>query len=321
MRLSTFLKPFSFLPAIMLMYMIYSFSAQEADISSQVSFGVSRQIVKTADSILDLNLDSWQIDDYAYRLEGRVRKFGHMGEYFLLAIAVSFPLYVYGLRGILLMLLAGAFCVFYAVSDEYHQTMVLGRSGSARDVMIDSIGIFAGVIFTRITGFIGRKTIFRPLSRSGRRSAGRQHARDRRIQQRELERIREQREREEYEQRKEARRLARERQKAASRNAGITGSGEQYDRRSPERQAADDRYQEERRAYDRSGGYEDDYPEGGYLDDEFDERDYRYERYDERYDDPRDFRDAYTDDDPGASSDDLSEDMPLSHLLHRSHRR
>lgn len=34
------------------------------------------------------------------------------------------------------------FCVVYAVSDEFHQTMVLYRSGNVRDVLIDSLGAF-----------------------------------------------------------------------------------------------------------------------------------------------------------------------------------
>ena len=85
--------------------------------------------------------------------------------YFLLAISVSFPLYVYGLRGIPLMLVAGGFCIAFACGDEYHQSLVEGRGPSKQDVMIDSIGIVAGVILVRIVGFIGRMTIFKPLSK------------------------------------------------------------------------------------------------------------------------------------------------------------
>lgn len=91
-----------------------------------------------------------------------------MTEYFLLAVAVSFPLYVYRLRGWRLVLAAGLFCVCFAGLDEWHQSFVPGRSPSPRDVAIDSIGIFAGIELTRLICFIGRKTIFRPLSMDGR---------------------------------------------------------------------------------------------------------------------------------------------------------
>ena len=37
--------------------------------------------------------------------------------------------------------------VFYAVSDELHQTFVFGRSGNLRDVAIDFVGILAAIVF------------------------------------------------------------------------------------------------------------------------------------------------------------------------------
>ena len=119
------LKPLSFLPAIIMMYVIFNFSAQDG-----------------------------------------ARKLAHFTEYFLLAVSVAFPLYVYGMRGIWLVLFAGAFCVGFAFLDEYHQTFVSGRSPSKRDVFIDGCGSVLGIFVTRIVGFIGRKTIFAPLAKS-----------------------------------------------------------------------------------------------------------------------------------------------------------
>ena len=161
MRLRTFLKPLSFIPALLLMYMIFSFSSQEADISSDLSYRVSRKIVQTADTVFDMGLEPYQIDNYAVRINGITRKLAHMGEYFLLAVAVSFPLYVYGLHGILLVLVAGLFCVAFACSDEYHQSLVAGRAAQLRDVGIDSVGILFGIILVRIIGWTGRMTVFR----------------------------------------------------------------------------------------------------------------------------------------------------------------
>ena len=158
----TLLKPLSFIPAILLMMMIYQFSAQPAEVSSQLSYKVSYKIVETADYVFETNLDYWQMDEWANRIHGVTRKLAHMTEYFALAIAVSFPLYVYGVHGIWLMLLAGIICVGFAAGDEYHQSFVSGRSPSVRDVGIDSFGVFWGIILVRIIGWTGRKTIFRP---------------------------------------------------------------------------------------------------------------------------------------------------------------
>ena len=73
-----------------------------------------------------------------------------MTEYFLLAIAVSFPLYVYRVRGFWLFLLAGIICVGFAGLDEYHQSFVAGRGPSVRDVCIDSSGAFIGIILVQL---------------------------------------------------------------------------------------------------------------------------------------------------------------------------
>ena len=158
------LKPLSFVPALCLMYMIFSFSAQDSVTSSALSYKVSYKIVETGAKVLGENLEPYQIDSLATRFHGLVRKIAHMTEYFALAVAVAFPLYVYGLRGIWLMLVAGFICVAFACGDEYHQSFVSGRSPSKRDVAIDSFGVFWGIILARIVGWTGRKTIFRPFS-------------------------------------------------------------------------------------------------------------------------------------------------------------
>lgn len=166
-----FLKPFSFLPAIFLMYIIYAFSAQDGDTSSQLSYQVSYKIVEVGGDVLGADLQSWEIDQLATRFHTPVRKLAHMTEYFLLAVAVAFPLYVYGLRGILLLIAAGLICVGFACGDEYHQAHVAGRGPSKRDVLIDSIGVFFGIILVRIVGWTGRNTVLRPFARKKRRSA------------------------------------------------------------------------------------------------------------------------------------------------------
>ncbi len=159
------LKPLSFIPALLLMYMIYSFSAQDGQASSQLSYKVTYKTIEIGNEVLDAGFQPWEIDGLANRFEGVVRKLAHMTEYFALAVAVAFPLYVYGLRGILLLFVAGFICVAFACGDEYHQSFVAGRGPSKRDVLIDSFGVFWGIILVRIVGWTGRKTFFRPFSR------------------------------------------------------------------------------------------------------------------------------------------------------------
>lgn len=170
MKISSFFKPLSFLPALLIMYMIYSFSAETGDLSSATSYKVSREVVTTYNNVTRQGWEEWKIDEEAGRINFYVRKAAHMTEYFLLAVAVSFPLYVYGVRGILLMLLEGIICVGYACGDEYHQAAVAGRVSSRRDVGIDSIGIMAGILLVRIFGWSARVAVTGPrLERKQRR--------------------------------------------------------------------------------------------------------------------------------------------------------
>lgn len=163
--LRALLKPLSFLPALFMMYVIYYLSGQDGATSAGLSLKVSIKIVELASRIFDHQLSTEEIMQYADLIHFLIRKCAHVTLYFLLAVSVSFPLYVYGLRGIPLMLVAGGFCIAFACGDEYHQSLVEGRGPSKQDVMIDSIGVLAGVILVRIVGFIGRMTIFKPLSK------------------------------------------------------------------------------------------------------------------------------------------------------------
>lgn len=158
------LKPLSFLPAIFVMYMIFQLSSQDGITSSGLSYKVSIRFVTTAEQLMNKDFSDAQVRQYADSIHHYVRKLGHITEYFILAVTISFPLYVYGVRGLWLMFAAGLFCVGFAALDEYHQSFVAGRGPSKRDVAIDSIGIFWGIIIVRIVGWIGRMTIFRPLS-------------------------------------------------------------------------------------------------------------------------------------------------------------
>jgi len=47
------------------------------------------------------------------------------------------------------LIVSAVIAVFYAISDEYHQTFVPLREGTARDVIIDSIGIFLMYLILR----------------------------------------------------------------------------------------------------------------------------------------------------------------------------
>lgn len=149
-----------------MMYLIFTFSAQTGEVSGNLSYQISYQIVETKNEVLNQGLS---YDELAYEADSihyYVRKAAHMTEYFLLAVAISFPLYVYRVRGFWLMLLAGIVCVGFAGFDEYHQSFVAGRGPSIKDVGIDSIGAFVGILLVQAFCW---STLHNPSSRKRRK--------------------------------------------------------------------------------------------------------------------------------------------------------
>lgn len=154
------LKPLSFVPAIAMMIIIFNFSGQDGVQSSGLSLQVSKYIVLIYNKICMKHMSNESLNVLINYIHPYVRKGAHVTEYILLAMSVSLPMYVYRMRGFFMTLLAGAFCVMFAVGDEWHQSFVAGRVSDYHDVLIDSIGVLIGLIVIRIVCVIGRNTIF-----------------------------------------------------------------------------------------------------------------------------------------------------------------
>lgn len=82
-----------------------------------------------------------------------LRKAAHMTEYAILGMLLLHSIRQYlpeteKKTGKSQIGIAFAIGVAYAVSDEYHQTFVPGRSGEIKDVCIDSVGVAIGIVLT-----------------------------------------------------------------------------------------------------------------------------------------------------------------------------
>ena len=75
------------------------------------------------------------------------RNLGHFAGYALLAAAWAWAL-AGRVRGPLAP--AAVLSLIYAVSDEYHQTFVAGRTGTWEDVLIDGLGIATSLLLIRV---------------------------------------------------------------------------------------------------------------------------------------------------------------------------
>jgi VanZ family protein len=74
-----------------------------------------------------------------------LRKLAHMVVFGLLAAACLRGLTFHGVAGRVAIVAAAGMATAYAISDEFHQTFVTGRSGSPIDVAIDMVGIGIGL--------------------------------------------------------------------------------------------------------------------------------------------------------------------------------
>ena len=169
------LKPLSFVPALLVMIMIYRFSAQDAVTSSELSTGITEKIVHSINYRLSMDWTPTEQALLVAALEGIIRKCAHFGEYALLGITLTIPLYTYRIRKLWLPLVAESICVLYALSDEYHQTFSYGRSPQLSDVGIDAAGALAGILFGWLICWILARTVFAPLSLQKERAARKEH--------------------------------------------------------------------------------------------------------------------------------------------------
>lgn len=135
------------IPVLLIMGMIFFFSAQSGEKSGQMSGSVTQWILEH--TVHDFQSMSAAQQAQLYSTVGLViRKLAHFSEFSLLGfflmlhirqiwmcIAVRRP-----------WLWAWAIGALYAVTDELHQMFVGGRGPAVTDVLIDSCGVVFGIV-------------------------------------------------------------------------------------------------------------------------------------------------------------------------------
>lgn len=141
------LKYISWLPAVIIMAIIFYFSAKPATISGESSLMISQTLLNAYENITDLSYEELARQQVLLDLDHIVRKTAHFIEYAILAAAwvMHFITWKKGFRiGVGLSVLITS---VYAATDEFHQTFVAGRSGQISDVLLDSCGAVVGAFF------------------------------------------------------------------------------------------------------------------------------------------------------------------------------
>lgn len=127
---------------IVWLFVIFSFSSQQGNVSQSKSQQITDHISKNYNEVVGV------IEKRT--LHYLVRKSAHVMLYFVLCILVMNALYHGGFKGKGLFIRAFIICIFYASMDEIHQRFVSDRSGKLTDVFIDAIGIVLAMILAFI---------------------------------------------------------------------------------------------------------------------------------------------------------------------------
>lgn len=130
-------KYLAMLPSLAIAIAIFCFSNQPADQSTLMSDGVTELLLKIADRLHLLQIQSVDVPAICALLSTPVRKCAHMTEYLCFYLSLVFALRAWEFRGKKLLTIALAVTFFYACTDEFHQLFVPGRAGRFTDVLID----------------------------------------------------------------------------------------------------------------------------------------------------------------------------------------
>ena len=142
-----FVKVSVWIPVIIMIFLIHSFSNQNGEESSGLSTKAAYIVIDIADEIGIVDAQDPQIRQmYVDNIHFYIRKAAHMSEYAFLAVLVYIALFVDCVRFKLNGILAGSFVFLVSVSDEFHQMYVPGRCGTYKDVIIDMCGCIVAII-------------------------------------------------------------------------------------------------------------------------------------------------------------------------------
>ncbi len=128
--------------------MIFSFSADNAEESSAISVKITDFLVQMYYRLIGGGTGQVIVDPtYVFPIEEVIRKLAHFTEYMLVGF-LSYGIVILWMKnqitGFAIVLLQ---LVISGLMDEIHQYFVPGRYASVKDVLIDTAGGIAGIIF------------------------------------------------------------------------------------------------------------------------------------------------------------------------------
>ncbi|MDO4282321.1 MAG: VanZ family protein [Clostridia bacterium] len=153
MKIKGLLKISSTFLVLSWMIVVFLFSSQNGKESNRTSGIVINKINTVISSEKDLEQlqireeeeqDVNNVYNYPSNIQSVVRKNAHYFLYLVGGVLLSIFFYIFvNMKYAILTMIIG---ILYAISDEFHQIFVPGRTSSIVDVGIDTLGIMTGLI-------------------------------------------------------------------------------------------------------------------------------------------------------------------------------
>ena len=140
-------KIISFIVLILWMIVIFSFSSADANKSTGTSDKVITTMIEIKDKITNNETPNNKKEIIVKNSSFYIRKIAHITEYLILGFLTFNLLKQYSVTNIYYAI---GLSILYSCTDEFHQLFINGRSGSIRDVLIDSIGILIGTYLYKL---------------------------------------------------------------------------------------------------------------------------------------------------------------------------
>ena len=139
------MRKFSIILLILWMIVIFMFSQESADSSSEKSDSVANVLVDIISNVTGKDYTGNEFINVLDNCIVIVRKSAHFLEYLILGILMINVVKNYKDINNCLFFISLLFCIMYAISDEVHQLFIPGRSCEILDVLIDSTGSLIGI--------------------------------------------------------------------------------------------------------------------------------------------------------------------------------
>lgn len=140
-------KTISFIVLILWMIVIFSFSSADANKSTGTSDKVITTMIEIKDKITNKETPNNEKEIIVKNSSFYIRKIAHITEYLILGFLIFNLLKQYSVTNIYYAI---GLSILYSCTDEFHQLFINGRSGSIRDVLIDTIGILIGTYLYKL---------------------------------------------------------------------------------------------------------------------------------------------------------------------------